>query len=172
MGENDPVSNPYAPPDPTRPQPDPVPRVRPDGSSPVPQAPPPSPPDPVEAAKAAASARTTLLLLIAGVLVTVLPSPWDLSAIGFGLVAVVVGARTVVRAWRAHAGTPLVVLAAMLTLSALLGVAMGTLSITLMPAKSTYEQCQQAALTQSAQDVCTAQYKKQIANLQLRPTAG
>lgn len=172
MGDNEPVSNPYAPPDPSRPRPDPVPRVRPDGSSPVPQAPPPPPPDPVEAAKAAASARTTLLLLIAGILVVALPSPWDLSAIGFSLVAVVVGARAVVRAWRAHAGTPLVVLAAMLTLSALLGVAIGTQLITLLPAKSSYERCQQAALTQSAQDACTAQYKKQIANLQLRPTAG
>lgn len=167
MGDNGGVSNPYAPPDPTRPRPTPV-RPAPGGRSPVPQAPPPPAPDPAGVTRATSLARTTLLLLLAGLVVTVLPTPWGLSAIGFAAVAAVVGARAVLIGWRSHGGVQVVAPALMLTVSAALGVVLGALSLYMLPIQTSYQTCRQSALTTAAQHACTTAYQQDLAALQTR----
>lgn len=134
----------------------------------MPSAPPPPAPDPAGVVRATSLARTTLLLLLGGLVVTVLPTPWGLAAIGFAVIAMVVGARAVLVAWRAHAGTQVVAPALMLTVSATLGVALGTFSLYLLPIQMSYQECQESALTQAAQNACTTAYQQDLAALQTR----
>ncbi|MBU4213548.1 MAG: hypothetical protein KJ792_02705 [Actinobacteria bacterium] len=161
------MSNPYAPPDPTRPRPAPV-RPAPGERSPVPQAPPPPAPDPAGLTRAARLVRTTLLLLLAGLVVTMLPTPWGLSAIGFAATAAVVGGRAVVVALRSHGGVQIVAPALMLTVSAVLGVAVGAASLYWLPVQTRYQECRESALTQAAQHACTAAYQTDISAVQTR----
>ena len=151
------MGNPYAPPDPNRPPPS---RTDPPHQEPRSSERP--PPDPATAREVSRSVGRFALLMLAGLLCVQLPVPWQAAGILFTTAGLVVGARTVRRAVTGRLRAPVV-----LWLS--LGLAMGALMLLLQlgmlavwPAAMQMQECQEEALTLSAQEDCREAYERWI----------
>ncbi|WP_182111953.1 hypothetical protein [Actinotalea sp. JY-7876] len=123
---------------------------------------PPRPPDP-EAARAASRRVTHFgLLLLATLVVTSLPLPWQAAAVGFAVAAVVVGIRALMAVWRAGLrGAVVPLLGLGIGFSAVMVLSLGTM-LALWPLQVELEQCRRDALTISAQDRCQAEYEQSL----------
>jgi len=103
---------------------------------------------------------TVAALMFATLLAASLPLPWQLGALAFGLAAVVMGIRAIVRLNRAGLGrSPLIVMLAgglAFTSLTLLGVAS---TVMLWPVQMEHQRCLADALTISAQDACAQSYQ-------------
>jgi hypothetical protein len=163
------VGNPYAPPEPGRPLPDPPPRPpaparRRDPKPPLP------PPDPAALRAASRLVLRFALLMLAGLLCLQLPVPWQAAGIlftGAGLVVGVVALRRVVRA-RLRSG---------LLVSLGLGLAMGSLMmlfhvalLAVWPAAFELQECRSKALTLNAEQACQDDYERWIRERSQFPT--
>jgi hypothetical protein len=183
------VGNPYAPPgENARPAPPPPAPKRPpaglgdgppDGPSgdrwpgalhpELPQATPPRPARPqadIEATRA--TARRTLhffALLLAAVLTSSLPLPWQVGSLLFVLVAIVVGIRALVLAWRSGVrGGVLFALGTGLAMAGMVALAITTL-LAVWPQQLERQRCLAAAVTISATQRCEAEFQRSIERL-------
>ncbi|MBZ2197703.1 hypothetical protein [Occultella gossypii] len=165
------MSNPYAPPDPSRPKPDPdrhsarrpgLPSGARIGTDR--RAEPPRPaPTPEQLIEISRSVMFFGLLLLAAVLTSGLPIPWQVAAPVFAAGAIVVGLRTMGRIRRAGVrGMISVFLTGGMVLSALMLFSSVTL-LSLWPAQVERQQCLDSALTIAAQDRCEQQFSEAVA---------
>lgn len=166
------MGNPYAPPSgnaPRPPTPDPHPPGQPPHPVPGPPGPRPGEPDQVgrtvprpdpEAARAAS--RRVLhfsLLLLAGVVTSALPLPWQAASLAFVVAALVVGIRALSAVWRAGLRGLLVPLLAIgLSFTALMSIALASL-LALWPVQLERQRCLSSALTIAATQTCQADYQ-------------
>lgn len=163
MGENAPVSNPYAPPTEGASRPD----LRPDASraprppqlppgAPAPQDPrrPATPPDPERVRRAHREVLQFWVLSLSSVIATSLPLPWTLGALVLVAAALVVGARALLTTWRAQ--VPGLLLPMVVVGLAFTAMTMVTLLSTfaLWPLVQEREECLRGALTVAAQEEC------------------
>ncbi|MGN8246539.1 hypothetical protein ACTHAM_000203 [Cellulomonas soli] len=185
------MTNPYAPPDPSRDapptpagpsHPDAPDAPRADGTHPdVPwmhpsltQLPgPPVPPEPrpvdeVLSARAARQARVFGLLVLASVLVSTLPLPWQSAALVFALGGLVVGARALVLTLRsgARGGLPAALGLGVAVTLFWSFVAGGMLL--LWPVQAARQECVSQALTLTAQRACEQQFEQDLKDWQTR----
>lgn len=165
MGENAPVSNPYAPPTEGASRPD----LRPDASraprppqpphAPAPQGPrppatPPTPPDPDQVKRAHRQVLQFWVLSLSSVIATSLPLPWKVGALVLVVAALVAGGRALLTTWRAQVPgllLPMVVVGlafTVMTMATLLG------TLALWPLVQEREECLRGALTVAAQEEC------------------
>lgn len=167
------MGNPYAPPSGNAPRP-PAPDPHPPGQPPHPVPGPPGPPRPgdpdqvgrtaprtdPEAARAASRrVQHFSLLLLAGVVTSALPLPWQAASLGFVVAALVVGIRALSAVWRAGLRGPLVpMLAIGLAFTALMSIALASL-LALWPVQLERQQCLNGALTIAASETCEIQYE-------------
>jgi len=190
-GANAVVGNPYAPPGenarptpppPTPPspapeRPGPGPGDRQDGPSPDrwPGALRPGPPQQPRAPRPAAdveatrtAARRTLhffALILAAVLTSSLPLPWQVGSFGFVLVGIVVGIRALVLAWRAGVrGGVLAALGTGLAMAGMVALAMMTL-LAVWPQQLERQRCLAQAVTISATQRCETEFQESIERL-------
>ena len=175
LGENGSVSNPYAPPD-DRPSPSAAPETpesgpghRPGpeagwGIPPAhrPAAPPPHdppPPDPAKVATIVRSTRTFAALMLAAVLTSSFPVPWQAAGLVFTVLALVVGVRALVQAVRAHVRGALTgMLVGGVGLSAFWLVVSVAMSM-MWPVYLERQDCLAGALTITARQECEAQFE-------------
>lgn len=133
---------------------------------PGPQAPggPTTRPEPDPAATRAA-ARQVLhfgLLLLAAVLASTLPLPWQVGALGFVVAAMVVGVRALARAWRAGVRGAVIPMLALGLFSAGL-VALTVLSLLVVwPQQLARQECLATAVTISATERCEAEFRRAV----------
>ena len=157
------MSNPYAPPDPSTPRPEPrgrdVARRTSGSRPPQPQQPPPTPEQLADAGRAVMRFG---LLMLAALLTSRLPVPWQVASPVFALAAVVVGLRSVVRVRRAGVRG---VLPAMLGGGIALSVVLLLSSLTMLalwPAQVERQQCLDSALTIAAQEQCERAFQEAV----------
>lgn len=156
------MPNPYAPPDPSRPRPErpPAPTGASLGAEPA------RPPaDQAGSARATGLARTAFQLMLAGIVVVFLPVPWSAASLAFTAAALVVAVRSLVVASRTRANGQVTVLALVVAGSAAVGLALGAVSLTLVPTRLAYQTCLASALTVQASTQCTNDYDARIAAL-------
>jgi hypothetical protein len=188
------VGNPYAPPsgDRTRPgvlppsdekgppsAPGPGPRrTHPDQEPPAgagrPPAPPARRPDPDPAAARATSRRILHfgMLLLAAILASTLPLPWQVGALGFVVAALVVGMRALVLAWRDGVRGAVVPLLGLGLVSAGL-VALTVLSLMLVwPQQLARQECLAGAVTIAATERCQAEFRRAVEERLTPPSPG
>ncbi len=130
-----------------------------------------APPDaPAVPRTAVASIRLFALCLVASVVSSALPLPWSVGATVFLVVGVVAGVRAVVTLVRSGGRPGLVaVVAGLLALSALL--LLGEVArLVLWPARWEYQQCREAAITQSGLEQCENDLDDRIGSLLLSTT--
>ena len=172
------MGNPYAPPSGNAPRP-PAPAPRPPGQPPHPVPGPPGEPrpgDPDQVGRAAirpdpeaarAASRRVLhfaLLLLAGLVTSALPLPWQAASLAFVVAALVVGVRALISVWRAGLRGVLVpMLAIGLAFTALMSMAMVSL-LALWPVQLERQQCLTSALTIAASDKCQVDYQHTLEN--------
>lgn len=134
---------------------------------------PPRPPVDPEAARAAS--RRVLhfgLLMLATLLTSTLPLPWQVATLGFAVLALVVGVRALVQVWRSGLRGALVsVLAVGLAFAAMLAASTAGL-IALWPVQMERQECLQGALTISATERCESDYRDALDDLLERARGG
>lgn len=166
------MGNPYAPPTGNAPRP-PTPAPHPPGQPPHPLPGPPGPgrpgdpgelgraavgPDPEAARVASRRVLHFSLLLLASLLTSALPLPWQAASLGFVVAALVVGVRALVAVWRAGIRGVLVpMLMIGLAFTAVMSIALATL-LALWPVQLARQECLAGALTIAATDACQAGY--------------
>ncbi|TDE97582.1 hypothetical protein EXU48_05215 [Occultella glacieicola] len=174
------MSNPYAPPDPSRPKPDPDRHNlrrpdRPPGGLLRPGRPPEEPrpaPSPEQLVEISRSVMFFGLLLLAAVLTSGLPIPWQVAAPLFAGGAIVIGLRTLGKIRRFGVrGMITVFLTGGMVLSALLLFSSVTL-LSLWPAQVERQQCLDSALTIAAQDRCEQRFNEAVADRYGTSTGG
>lgn len=167
------MGNPYAPPSGNAARP-PTPPLHPPGQPPHPvPVPPGSPhpgePDPLEGSArrpdpeaARAASRHIMhfgLLLLAAVVTSTLPLPWQAASLVFIVAALVVGIRALRSVWRAGLRGVLVpMLAIGLAFTALMSVSMASL-LALWPVQLERQECLQGALTIAARESCQVDFQ-------------
>lgn len=175
--EDDPVSNPYAPPSADRPTPD----ARPDGAPeqrPTPPPPPrmqaprqlppertPEPPDPELVLATGRLVRHFGVWMLAAVVVSLLPLPWGAASLAFIVGAVVTGIRALRTAAKGRVGgglVPLVVVG--LGLAGMLGL-MTLAPLAVWPAQSQLQECLGSAVTETARTSCQVEFERQSTDL-------
>ena len=132
-------------------------------------APPPTPPrPPVSPEVTKATARRALhffALLLAAVVTSSLPLPLQVGSLLFVLVAIVVGVRTLVMAWRAGVrGGVLFALASGVAMAGMVALAM-TLLLALWPQQMELQRCRASAVTISATQQCETEFQESIERL-------
>ena len=152
------MPNPYAPPDPSRLRPE-----RPTGPRDAPSPRPPA--DQAGSARATGLARTAFQLLLASIVLNFQPAPWSASSLAFTAAALVVAIRSLQVASRARANGQVTVPALVVAGSAAGGLALGALSLALMPTKLAYQACVNSALTVQAGAQCAEDNTKRITDL-------
>jgi hypothetical protein len=135
-------------------------------AGPPPGAPPGRPPRPGPTSEVArTTARRALhffALLLAGVLTTSLPLPWQLGSLVFVLAAVVVGVRALVLGWRSGVrGGVLVALGTGIAMALVTGLLMATL-LAVWPEQLARQACLARAVTISATQECEAQFQRSL----------
>jgi hypothetical protein len=157
------VGNPYAPPEPGRPQQDRPPAPPPRQYRPAPSGPPHRPPpDPATVRRAGTAVGRFALLMLAGLLCLELPVPWQAAGIVFTGLGIVVGVQAIRRVAAAGMrGTLIASLGiglAMAGIILLLQIAM----LALWPAAFRLQECRADALTISAEDQCLRDYERSV----------
>ena len=95
--------------------------------------------------------------MLASLVTASLPFPWQVGALLFAVVALVIGIRALIAVWRAGVRGALVpVLAAGLFFAAMLSVSL-TMMLALWPIQVENQQCLRDAVTISARDACAEQ---------------
>ncbi len=196
MGENAEVSNPYAPPDPNRPPvrdperggahpptdlpsagnpPTDLPHALPHTDHPPtdhpPTGEPPSarpPGDPAGAERASRLARVFAALVLAGVVSTTFPVPWQAANLAFGLGALVVGVWALVVAVRARVRGAMPGLLGVGVVVAAFWLLFSFAGLLLWSATSERQQCLDGALTQTARAQCDSGYTSDVDELRER----
>lgn len=183
MGENAPVSNPYAPPSEGASRPDlrpdasRAPRPAPDDSGPTPHGPraphpqqrppatPPPPPDPEAMQHVSRQIMHFGLLMIGALLAYRLPFPWMASTLVLVVAAIVVGIRALRTTWRARITGALVpMLVVGLTFAGMFLVSvLATLAV--WPVSQQLRECERDALTESATAECTQEFNDSLERL-------
>lgn len=129
-------------------------------------------PDPAGVLKAAEQSRVVGVLLLASVLVTALPVPWQLAAGLFALAALVLGVRGLVIAVRARARgslpTFLGILVAMSAVWSLLVLA----SLSVLPMLRERQDCLAGALTITAEKQCQREFSQELERTFEAPARG
>ncbi|MFC0644737.1 hypothetical protein [Cellulomonas phragmiteti] len=178
------MANPWAPPDPSsppgqqgagQPTPEQLPEMPTGASGPTPGAPTPHgpvppaqpgpphaphpspPPDPAGVASATRTAAWTAAALLASVLLVGASWPAMLGAPVAAVAGLVLAIVAVVRAARARARGPVIVLPVVLIVAALAWVAISAQTLLYVDAAQEYARCERAALTQQAQRGCATQ---------------
>jgi hypothetical protein len=136
---------------------------------PVPTPPPArTPRPPVDSAVSKATARRSLhffMLLLAAVVTSSLPLPWQVGSLVFVLVAIVVGTRALVLAWRSGVrGGVLFALGAGIAMAGMVALAMTTL-LAVWPQQMERQRCLATAVTISATQRCEAEFQESISRL-------
>ena len=181
MRENARVSNPYAPPDPTREAPasppagpshpraphGPTPAGVPGHPGPRP-APTPRPVDEALAARAAWHARLFGLLVLSSLLVSTLPLPWQAASLVFALVGLVVGGRALQLALRSGARGSLPAALGLGVAVAFFWSFVTAGMLLLWPVQVAHQECVAGALTVSARHACEQQYEQDLKDWQSR----
>jgi len=171
VGENAPVSNPYAPPDPSD---APAPGAGPDSPSPAPGwgvppaqrpvVPPPPretpPPDPAAVAAVARQTRTFAVLMLATLLTSTFPVPWQAASLVFGVLALVVGIRALVRAFRTRVRGAMTGMLAGGTALAVFWLMVSAGMALMWPIHLDRQECLAGALTVTARHECDAAFEK------------
>ncbi|HEY8719113.1 hypothetical protein, partial [Pengzhenrongella sp.] len=120
------------------------------------------PPDPLATRAASRLVMHFGLLLLASLLTSALPLPWQAASLGFMVAALVVGIRALSAAWRAGVRGVLVpMLAVGLALTALMAMVMASL-LALWPIQLARQDCLQGALTISATEKCQVDFKNSV----------
>ncbi|WP_372594515.1 hypothetical protein [Actinotalea sp.] len=121
------------------------------------------PPDPEAVREATRPVGTVVMLMLATLLVSGLPLPWQPAALAFGLPALVLGIRAIGRLVRAGLGrSPLIaLLAGGLAFTSLMMLTVGS-SIALWSIQMENQRCVANALTISAQDACAESYQEAL----------
>ena len=167
------MGNPYAPPSGNAPRP-PAPAPHPPEPLPHPLPGPPGPsrpgdpdevgrttprPDPEAARAASRRVLHFALLLLAGVITSALPLPWQAASLGFVVAALVAGVRALSSVWRAGLRGVLVpMLAIGLAFTALMSIALASL-LALWPVQLERQQCLAGALTIAATEKCQVDFQ-------------
>ncbi|NCT89588.1 hypothetical protein GXB85_01270 [Cellulomonas sp. APG4] len=142
---------------------------------PGPRGPGPQPRPPVDPEAARAASRRVLhfgLLMLATLLTSTLPLPWQVATLVFAVLAFVVGVRALVQVWRSGLRGALVsVLAVGLAFAALLAASTAGL-IALWPVQMERQECLQDALTISATEKCESDYRDALDALLERARGG
>jgi len=117
------------------------------------------PPDPERVALVARHARTFAALLLAAVLTATFPVPWQVASLGFTVLALVVGLRTLVLAFRGRVRGPMTaMLAGGVAVAAFWLVT--SLGMTLLwPAYLDRQECLTGALTVTARHDCESRFQ-------------
>jgi hypothetical protein len=129
---------------------------------PVPQRP--SRPDPDPAAVRATSRRVLHfgMLLLAAVLTTTLPLPWQAASLAFVIAALVVGIRAFVLAWRAGVrGVVLPMLGLGVASAGLVAVTVLSLLV-VWPQQLERQECLAGAVTIAATERCEAEFRRSL----------
>ncbi|KGM08409.1 hypothetical protein [Cellulomonas bogoriensis] len=112
--------------------------------------------------KVRAASRQVLhfaVLMLATLVTSTLPFPWQVAAVAFALTTMVVGVRALVAVWTSGArGTMLAVVIAGLLLASMLATTM-TAMVALWPLQMERQQCLDRALTISATQACERDYR-------------
>ena len=128
--------------------------------APRPQEPPRPPLDPEVVREATRPVGTVAMLMFATLVVSLLPLPWQPAALVFGLLAVVLGIRSIVRLSRAGLGrSPIIAfLAAGLAFTSLTMLTVGS-GVAVWSIQMDHQECVAGALTIAAQEACTQSYQ-------------
>jgi hypothetical protein len=108
--------------------------------------------------------RAFLLALLAAILTERLPLPWQLATVAVSLVAALLGLRAVYAAIKARMPRGLVVLAGVgVGISFTVALSMVTVAL-FWPLPLEQQRCMERAITITAQNQCTEQYRQGIAD--------
>ena len=155
------MNNPYSPPDPSKPRPTPPTReVGP--RPPTPRRPDLPKPTPEQLAETSGAVLRFGLLMLAALLTSRLPVPWQVASPVFALAAVIFGVRSIVRVRRTGIrGTLTAMLAGGVALSVVLLLSSLTM-LSLWSAQVDRDRCLGSALTISAKEQCERTFQDAV----------